>query len=120
MLIAVVDDDGFAREAIVGLLKSLGHATLDFGAATEFLALAVRSRPDCLICDMRMPEMTGLDLHRRLVAAGIAIPTILATAFPGRRDAAEARAAGVFAYLPKPLQATDLTALLRSIAKPDA
>lgn len=119
LLIAVVDNDGFAREAITGLLRALGHEPLEFQCASDLLhEHALLRQIDCLITDMRMPALTGLDLHRELVAGGIVVPTIIVTAFPSDGMRAQVRAAGVRAYLPKPLTAGALVKLFETFERP--
>lgn len=112
LLIAVVDDDSSAREAVLGLVRALGFAGQGFASAAAFLGAAELTRIGCLLADMRMPGMTGLELHRRLVDAGWSIPTILMTAYPDRATAAAAVAAGVRCYLARPFTAEALLACL--------
>jgi FixJ family two-component response regulator len=85
-LIAIVDDDDSVRYAISGLMRSLGYAVEVFASAKDFMASEHRRRTACLIADVNMPEMTGPELHRNLVAAGEAVPTILITAYPTKRS----------------------------------
>src|SRR4029077_3852633 len=100
-LVSVVDDDEFFRESMRRLMRSLGYAVDVFASAAEFLASARLVDTACLITDIQMPAMTGIELHKHLIEAGYAIPTILLTAYPN--DAARARALqdGVVCYLPK-------------------
>jgi FixJ family two-component response regulator len=81
-LISVVDDDESMRDAMGGLMKSLGYTAETFASAERFLNSHQLSRTCCLIADVHMPGMTGLELHRHLVASGKTIPTILITAYP--------------------------------------
>ena len=81
-VIAVVDDDSSVREAMVSLVKSLGYDVVAFDSAEDFLTFVSRGDVGCLIADVQMPGMSGLDLHSRLVADGERTPTILITAFP--------------------------------------
>jgi FixJ family two-component response regulator len=123
LLIAVVDDDTSAREAVLGLVRALGFAAQGFAGAAAFLGAAELARVGCLLADMRMPGMTGLELHRRLVAAGWSIPTVLMTAYPDRATAAAALADGVRCYLARPFTAEALLACLGPVlaakAQPD-
>src|SRR5499427_4884918 len=73
--ISVVDDDESMREAMRGLMKSLGYTAETFASAEEFLNSCQVPRTSCLIADLRMRGMTGLELHRHLVASGKTIPT---------------------------------------------
>jgi FixJ family two-component response regulator len=113
-LISVVDDDESMREAIRGLMKSLGYTAEAFASAEDFLSSRQVPRTSCLIADVQMPGMTGLELHRHLVALGEAIPTILITAYPD--DSARARALrdGIVCYLSKPFDVNDLLTCIRS------
>ena len=115
VLIAVVDDDDFAREAIAGLVRALGHEAREFTCAADLLTSRDLPGIGCLITDMRMPGFTGLELHRHLVAAGLGVPTLLVTAYPSEATRLQALAAGVRAYLPKPIEALQLIELFRRI-----
>ncbi|MGY8682810.1 response regulator [Bradyrhizobium sp. UFLA05-153] len=109
VLVSVVDDDRFFRESMCRLMRSLGHTVDVFSSATEFLASPRLSETACLITDIHMPAMTGLELCRRLIDAGHAIPTILVTAFPNDVDRARALNDGVLCYLRKPVDEDQLT-----------
>ena len=113
-LISVVDDDESMREAMRGLIKSLGYAAQAFASAEQFLNSRQRSRTSCLIADVQMPGMTGLELHRHLVASGKTIPTILITAYPEDSARERALADGVVCYLSKPFDENDLLACIHS------
>ncbi len=101
-LISIVDDDVSVREALAGLMMSLGFAAADFASAADFLAFPQLASTCCLIADVHMPEMTGIELHRRLIELGQTIPTVLITAYPDDGDRARALADGVICYLKKP------------------
>ena len=109
-LIAIVDDDESIRDTTKDLLESAGFSAAVFGHAASFLKSRRLSRVLCLIADMRMPKMTGLELHRHLVASYRAIPTILITAYPDERTQAQASRDNVVAYLIKPFAADELLA----------
>ena len=113
-VIAVVDDDESACEGTMDLLKAMGFATRSSRSAEDFLRSGQLGSASCLIADMRMPGMTGLDLHSRLVQSGEAIPTILITAFPNDRDRARALNAGVVCYLVKPFNDEELLRCIRT------
>ena len=112
--ISVVDDDESMREAIRGLMKSLGYTAEAFGSAEEFLGSREVPRTSCLITDVQMPGMTGLELHRHLVASGTPIPTILITAYPDDRVRERALGDGAVCYLIKPFDENDLLAFIQS------
>jgi FixJ family two-component response regulator len=113
-LISVVDDDESMREAIRGLMKSLGYTAKAFASAEDFLSSRQVPRTSCLIADVQMPGMTGLELHRQLVASGKTIPTILITAYPDDNARARALGDGVVGYLSKPFDENDLLTCIRS------
>jgi FixJ family two-component response regulator len=113
-LISVVDDDESMREAVRGLMKSLGYAAEAFASAEEFLSSHQVPSTSCLIADVQMPGMTGLELHRHLVATGKTIPTILITAFPDDSMRERALEDGVVGYLSKPFNENDLLACIHS------
>jgi FixJ family two-component response regulator len=112
-LIAIVDDDESIRDTTKDLLESAGFSAAVFARAASLLKSRRLSRISCLIADMRMPRMTGLDLHRHLVATNRAIPTILMTAYPDERTQAQAIRGNVVAYLVKPFAAEELLACVR-------
>lgn len=102
-LVSVVEDDQFFRESMKRLMRSLGYDVAIFPSAADFLASPRLGETACLIADVNMPAMTGLELHNHLIKAGYAIPTILITADPDDRDRARAIRDGVICYLRKPL-----------------
>jgi len=113
-LISIIDDDESMREAIKGLVKSLGYRVETAASAQEFLSSPHVRRTSCLITDMQMPGMTGLELYQRLSTSGKPIPTILITAYPDDGVRERARSAGVIGYLSKPFDENDLLACIRS------
>ena len=117
-LISIVDDDGPYRDSMRKLIMLLGYTVEAFASAADFL----RSRhlPDtaCLVADVHMPGMTGVELHRHLVDAGYAIPTILVTAYPDEVVRDHALRDGVVCYLNKPVDDGYLERCLRSALQP--
>jgi FixJ family two-component response regulator len=113
-VIAIVDDDHSVREALTSLVRSLGYVAVAFGCAEDLLKSKRRRGVSCLIADVQMPGMTGVELHNRLVASGEPIPTVLITAFPDERSRERALQAGVIGYLTKPFSEDDLLACIRS------
>jgi len=113
-LISVVDDDQSFRESMRRLLKSLGYTVAAFPSAAAFLASPKFDATGCLVADVQMPQMTGVELYRHLVETGRTIPTILVTAYPD--DAVEERmlTLGVECYLRKPFEEAVLIHCLRS------
>ena len=112
--ISVVDDDESMREAMRGLMKSLGYTAQTFVSAEEFLNSCQVACTSCLIADVQMRGMTGLELHRHLVASGKTIPTILITAYPNETVRKRALEDGVVGYLSKPFDEDDLLTCIRS------
>ena len=112
-MISIVDDDESVREALDSLLKSVGYRTELFASALEFLRLGHHEDARCLILDVRMPGLSGLELQRQLVASGSSIPIIFITAHGDGAARAQALGAGAAAFLRKPfteealLQAVD-------------
>jgi FixJ family two-component response regulator len=111
--IAIVDDDESAREASVDLARALGFSAAGYSRAADFLNSADLSQTACLIADVWMPEMNGLELHQHLVRSGTPVPTILVTSYPDQSVRMRALEAGVASYLEKPLEADRLLACLR-------
>jgi FixJ family two-component response regulator len=107
-LISIVDDDESVREAMKGLMMSLGFRAEAFSCGEQFLSSSRVSCTACLVADVNMPHMTGVELHRRLAASGRNIPTILITAYPDEGIRARALAAGIRGYLSKPFSEDDL------------
>ena len=121
LLVSVVDDDRFFRESMARLTRSLGYTAVPFASAADFLSSPRFSETACLIADVHMPEMTGIELYRHLVDTGHAIPTILVTAYPNDVDRASALNSGVLDYLRKPVDEQHLERCLRAaVASGDA
>ena len=119
-LISIVDDDEEFRQAMAVLMKSLRFSAATFSSASEFLGSPWPAKTACLIADVNMPGMTGVELHAQLGKLGYTIPTILITAYPDDAVRARAIAQGVIAYLSKPFSDTALLALVASALKPTA
>ena len=113
VLVSVVDDDRFFRESMCRLMRSLGYTVDIFSSAADFLASPRLAETACLIADIHMPAMTGLELYRRLVDTGNPIPTILVTAFPNDVDRARALDDGAVCYLRKPVDEQHLARCTR-------
>jgi FixJ family two-component response regulator len=113
-LISVVEDDPSFRDSMRRLMRSLGYSVEAFSSAADFLASPRLVETACLIADVNMPAMTGVELHRHLIEAGYAIPTILMTAYPNDVDRARALKDGVACYLRKPIDERDLIRCLHA------
>lgn len=111
-LIAIVDDDTAFRDSLGRLLRSLGHSVAAFDSAAEFLASPKLLVTACLVADVHMPEMTGIQLYLVLARMQPIIPTILVTAYPSDTDRKAMLSAGVECYLEKPLDQASLIACL--------
>lgn len=101
-LIAIVDDDDLMRNALQGLLKSVGLPARAFASAEEFLQSGQQHQTACLIADIRMPGMSGLDLQAKLNAERCRIPTIFITAHGDAKMRMQAMRAGAVEFLAKP------------------
>jgi FixJ family two-component response regulator len=113
--ISIVDDDESVRAGMEGLVRSLGFAPYVFESAEEFLRSLQIEETSCVITDVQMPGMSGLDLQNQLVTQGRRIPIILITGFPEQSARERALAAGAFAYLEKPVNGEALASLLRKV-----
>jgi FixJ family two-component response regulator len=112
-LISIVDDDQAFGDSMRRLLKSLGYPVAVFPSAAEFLASPKFAATACLVADIHMPAMTGVELYRHLIETGHAIPTILVTAYPNDSLREHMLTQGVECYLRKPLEEADLIGCLR-------
>ena len=112
-LVSIVDDDQPFRDSMRKLMTSLGYTVEAFPSAANFLASPVLAQTACLVADVNMPGMTGPELHRHLVAAGLAIPTILVTAYPDDPVRDRALKDGVACYLYKPVDDHELQECIR-------
>lgn len=112
--VAIVDDDLAVRRGLARLLGASAIRVRSFGSAREFLESLSADVPECLIVDLQMPEMTGLELQGELARLGARIPTIVITAHNERGLRERCLAAGAAAYLVKPLDSTMLLATIDS------
>ncbi|HVR21940.1 MAG TPA: response regulator [Candidatus Polarisedimenticolia bacterium] len=101
-MVAIVDDDDLIRSALQGMLKSVGLPSQTFASAEEFLASGQQQQTACLIADIRMPGMSGLELQARLNAEHCRIPTIFITAHGDTRMRMQALRAGAVDFMAKP------------------
>jgi FixJ family two-component response regulator len=104
----IVDDDEAVRHSLRLLIRSLGLAAVALGSAQEFLDHYHPSQPGCLVLDVRMPQMSGLELQEVLNLRGAVIPVIFITGHGDVPMAVEAMQAGAFDFLPKPFRDQDL------------
>ena len=121
-VVFVVDDDESVRGSLKRLIRSLGLAVEAFASAEDFLSSPDAAAADCLILDVRMPGLSGLDLQQRLAQAGSRIPIIFISAHDDHEARSRAMKAGAIAFLQKPFDEEDLleaicTALRRRRAR---
>jgi FixJ family two-component response regulator len=107
-LVSIVEDDQFFRESMTRLMRSLGYGVEAFASAADFLTSPRLGETACLIADVNMPVMTGVELYRHLIDSGHAIPTILVTAYADDDVGSHALKDGVIGYLRKPVDENHL------------
>ena len=113
-MISIVDDDESMREATKGLVRSLGYQAATFSSAEEFLQSDSVGKTSCLITDVQMPGLSGIDLQRWLTDRGNRMPTIFITAFPEEPARERAMKAGAIGFLGKPFSEESLIRCLDS------
>jgi len=104
----IVDDDQSVRASIQGLLASVGLRSKSFASAHEFLSCSGRDGPSCLVLDIWLPDLSGLDLQRQLANAGVEIPIIFMTGHGNIRMSVQAMKCGAMEFLTKPFRDQDL------------
>ena len=116
--IAVVEDDDSVRKALCRLLRAAGFSSRGYASGQEFLESWLVDPPECVVLDLQMPGLSGMEVQNRLSRAGAAPPTIFITAHdqPGTRE--ECLRAGAAAYLRKPLDAHSLLDAIRGVLTP--
>jgi FixJ family two-component response regulator len=107
-IVFVIDDDAAVREAIQGLLKSVGLRSASFGTAQEFLSSQRTDEPSCLVLDVRLPGINGLDFQGQLAEAGVSIPIIFITGHGDIPMSVRAMKSGAVEFLTKPFRDQDL------------
>ena len=107
-LVYVVDDDESVREALDSLFRSVGVDVLTFESAQEFLQCEMLERPSCLVLDVRLPGLSGLDLQREMTMAGIFVPIIFVTGHGDIPMTVQAMKAGAVEFLTKPFREQEL------------
>ena len=110
--VAIVEDDDSVREATAHLLRLLGYITASFSSAEHFLKSGLVRDTACLITDVRLPGISGLELQSRLILDGHHIPIVFVSAFPDEAIRARVLKNGAICYLSKPLQEQSLIACL--------
>jgi FixJ family two-component response regulator len=117
LLVSVVEDDQLFRESMRTLMRSLGYRVEAFASASDFLASDRLAETACLIADVTMPAMTGIELYRHLRVSNRAVPTILVTAYGDDEIEARVLEDGVVCYLRKPLDEKHLKQCLLSVLR---
>ena len=115
--LTVVDDDASVREALENLISSIGHDVTVFASAAAFLNSNALERTDCIVLDLRLPGMNGLELQQKLAAEGQRIPVVMITAHADDKTRAEAITAGAIAFIKKPFKEEVLLAAIESALK---
>ncbi|SEF10292.1 Response regulator receiver domain-containing protein [Rhizobiales bacterium GAS191] len=111
-IVSIIDDDASVRVAMEGLVRSLGFVACAFESAEDFLRSPRVDETSCLITDVQMPGMNGLELQSHLLAQGRRLPIIFITAFPEQSIRQRAQAAGALAFLEKPFDGETMVGLL--------
>ena len=111
-IVYIVDDDDSVRKAIKRLIRSAGMEAQTFASGGDFLKSKFRDQKTCLVADVRMPGMSGLELHQKLIERGFKLPVIYITGFDTAETRSQARKSGAFGYFRKPV---DDQALLDTI-----
>ncbi|CAI8740457.1 Response regulator receiver protein [Pseudomonas sp. IT-P12] len=114
MIVAIVDDDDSVRGALENLLRSSGYKIKTYCSALAFLETNDPAHTHCLISDIQMPGMSGLELHQQLIAMGYRIPTIFITAYPEALPPAISDSPTLIAYLPKPCETNKLLSYIET------
>jgi len=113
-LVLVIDDDASMREAIRRLLHAIGLTVRTFGSAREFLGTRLPDIPACVVLDVRLPDLSGLDLQREMVERGIHVPVIFITGHGDIQMSVQAMKAGAVEFLTKPFRDQELIDAVRS------
>src|SRR4051794_4243543 len=109
-LIHVVDDDASMRGALEGLFDSVGLQTQTYATAKDFLSADLSDRPGCIVLDVRLPDMNGLEFQTRLVQTGVGIPVVMMTGYGDIPMSVHAMKHGAVDFLPKPFRDQDMLA----------
>jgi FixJ family two-component response regulator len=115
----IIDDDASVRLAIQGLLKSVGLRSQGFANPREFLSIRVSDGPSCLVLDVRLPGLSGLDFQRQLAEAGVQIPIIFITGHGDIPMSVKAMKSGAVEFLTKPFRDEDLLDAIRQALERD-
>jgi FixJ family two-component response regulator len=117
-VISIVDDDDAVRLALRSLVRSLGYVSNVFASAEEFLESPYLNNTSCLISDVQMPGMNGIELQSRLKRLDCRTPVIFVTAFPEERSRARALEAGAIGFMEKPFEGRAMIQLIETALRP--
>ena len=117
-VVHVVDDDASMRDALEGLFESVGLDTRTYAAAGEFLAARLVDKPGCIVIDVRLPDINGLDFHAQLIQSGVRLPVVVITGYGDIPMSVRAMKRGAVDFLSKPFSDQDmLDAVLAAIER---
>ena len=114
-LVAIIDDDASVRQSTRRLIRSFGYRAEAFGSGEEFLSSASAAESACLVLDVRMPGMDGLEVQRRLAERDVRIPIVFLTGQASDDEGRRARSAGALAFLRKPVGKATLLQVLQKV-----
>jgi len=118
-IIAIVDDDPSVREGLSSLLRSAGWSTESFGSAQEFLSRNRAQAPSCLILDLQLPDLSGLDLQKRMADVDLEIPIVFLTGHGNIPASVQAMKRGAIEFLTKPVEEQDLLRAIQEAVNRD-
>ena len=107
-LVHVVDDDASMRSVLEGLFNSVGLQTQTYATVKDFLSIDVSDRPGCIVLDVRLPDMNGLEFQTRLIRIGVGIPVVMMTGYGAIPMSVDAMKHGAVDFLPKPFRDQDM------------
>jgi FixJ family two-component response regulator len=107
-IVYVVDDDASMRDALGTLFDSVGLQTQTYAAAQDFLVTSLADKPGCIVIDIRLPDMNGLDFHARLTEMGVRLPVVMMTGYGDIPMSVRAMKRGAVDFLPKPFHDQDM------------
>lgn len=116
-VISIIDDDELVRDAVKSLVRSLGYDAAEYASAEDYLRSNAHESSSCLITDIQMPGISGVDLQARLIAEGNFTPIIFMTAFDDEKICVRVLEAGAFGYLKKPFEEGALVRCLEKALK---
>ncbi|WP_058544426.1 response regulator transcription factor [Pseudomonas fluorescens] len=114
-IISIIDDDESVRIALDGLLRAHGYRVRTYASALDFLSSCELQNTACLISDIQMPGMTGIQMYDRLSTQGVHIPIIFITGYPGVPPRVSAATPEPVAFFPKPFDCAELIACIESV-----